>query len=189
MSKATDTTRATRIEEWVKKYGKGNVIELESDDKSCFIFNPIINLSVMKLAITARRSNAGGMVDTIINNCFIGGDDSCKTDEAFKLGIEEQIDKLIDIPDAKVEREGLKATISIEGQSIEVRVASRADIRYAEDRNKENTALNTQIYLLERTATDKVQIDALKKDNRIYLSVLLAVGELKDKKYVSLKKY
>jgi hypothetical protein len=182
------TTKA-QIEEWVKKYGKGNVIELESDDKTCFIFNPITNLNIMKMAITARRTNAGGMVDTILNNCFIGGDDSCKTDDAFRLGIEEQIDKLIDIPEAKVEREGLKATISIESHSIEVRVASRADIRYAEDRNKDNTALNTQIYLLERTITDKTKLDELKKDNRLYLSVLLSVGELKDKKYVSLKKY
>jgi hypothetical protein len=185
MSKVTKA----QIDEWVKKYGKGNVIELESDDKACFIFTPIANLNIIKMAITARRQNAGAMVDVILANCFIGGDESCKSDESFKLGIEEQLGNLIEIPEAKVEREGLKATISIDEHTIEVRVASRADIRYAEDRNKDNTALNTQIYLLEKTATDKSALDALKKNNRHYLSVLLAVGELRDKKYVSLKKY
>lgn len=174
-----------QIQEWKEKHG--TVFELQADGVVCYVFDPASNLPKWKAAVQARRKSLGHLVDCILNNCWLGGDERFKTDESLKLGIEDQIDELIDIPEYETEELANGNTlIKVGNVHCEVRKATRMDIRYAEDRNKDNKPLDTQIFLLERIAVTK--LDDIRTNTKVYLSILLAVHEIRDAKHVSLKK-
>lgn len=179
-----------QIAEWQAKYGKGNICELTYGDKTCYVFDPATDIIKMKAIIAARRKSMGDMVDSLINNCFIGGDESFKTDDQLKMGIEDQVDELMDIPEYVLEDlENGNVLIHVGEDSIEVKKASRGDVKYSEDRDKDNKPLAQQTFLLERIVVRQQDLDELRKKTKSYLGALLSVKELKDKKYVSLKKY
>lgn len=175
-----------QIAEWKAKHG--TVYQLEAENgKVCYIFDPISKLVIVKALMAAMLKGSFEFVDSLINNCWIDGDESIKADDRIKAGLYEQVKDIIDIPDHLVEFNGGKAKITIEGQSITVRMASRQEIKYAEDRNKGNKPLDTQIYLLEKIADHK-ELDEWKKNTRLYVGLLTAVDEVKDRTHVSVKK-
>lgn len=179
-----------QIVEWQAKYGKGNICELTCGDKTCYVFDPSIDLIKTKAIISARRKGRSEMVDSLVNNCFIGGDESFKTDEKLKLGIEGQVDHIMDIPEPQLEDlDNGNVLIHVGEASIEVRKAGRGDIKYSEDRDKDNKSLAQQMFLLDRIAVRTNDLDELRKNTKAYLGALLAVNNLADKKYVELKKY
>lgn len=175
-----------QIQQWKEKHG--TIYELEADGAVCYVYDPSSNLIKWKAAITARRKSIGHLVDCILNNCWLGGDERFKQDESLKLGIEEQIDELIDIPEYEIEQlENGNTLIRVGSLECEVKKATRMDIRYAEDRNKDNKPLDTQIHLLERIAV--TPLEKIRNNTKVYLSILLAVHEIKDAKHVRLKKF
>lgn len=179
-----------KIQEWVQKYGTGNVFELCAGKKFAYTYNPVTNLEKWKLAIRARRKSISDLVDFLLNNCWIDGDESFKTDDAAKLSIEDQVDQLIDVPECNTEiLPNGNILITVEGHSIEVRKATRLDIRYAEDRNRENKPLNTQIFLLDKIAVDEKKLDEIRNLPKVYAAILFAVNEIKDAKDVIIKKF
>jgi hypothetical protein len=179
-----------QIAEWQLKYGKGNIRELQADGNFCYVSDPSLNLNKMKMIIAARRKDTGAMVEAILNNCWIGGDDSFKTDAKLKLGLEDQVEDLMELPDGETEDlENGNVIISVNQISIEVRKVTRMDIRYAEDRDRDNKPLAQLQFLLERVAVDEQQLSVLRGHVREYLSVLFTLRSLKDKKHVEVKKY
>lgn len=182
MSKASPE----QIQQWKEKYG--TVYELNADGSFLYVFDPSTSLIKFKLVMAARRKSVGHMVDCIINNCWIGGDENFKTDESLKLGVESQIDEMIDIPEFTSEQlENGNVLITLGEFTCEIRKPTRMDIRYAEDRNKDNKPLETQVYLLERVAVS--DLTGIRTNVPVYVSLLLAVYEFKDAKHVELKKY
>jgi hypothetical protein len=176
-----------QIQEWKAKYGTVILIETE-DGKSAYIFDPISKLSVMKALLSALNKGDAEFVDSLLNNCWIDGDQEIKTNDKIKLGLWDQVKDLIDIPTAHVEHlDGGKAKITVEDKSIIVRLATRQEVKYAEDRNKSSKPLDTQIYLLEKIADPK-DLDEWRADNKFYLALIRAVDELKDKTHSSIKK-
>ncbi len=179
-----------QIAEWQEKYGKGNIAELSADGKFCYVVDPTNSLPRMKLMIAARRKSVGHLVDSMMANCWIDGDESFKTDEALKQGIEDQVDSIMDLPDHEiVDLDNGNISIEVNDFKIEVRRATRQDLRYAEDRDKEGKPLVEKIFLLERIAVDKQALDALRLKVKEYVSVLLSLSLIKDKKHVDLKKF
>lgn len=175
-------------EEWKKKYG--SYYELEADGKTCFVFDPMSQLKIMKQLMMARRKSKSAQVDALLANCWLGGDDSLKNDERFKLGIQDQVEELFDIPEPEVVEGENGFDILIEGTKVlSVTKATRMDVAYAEDRNSDNKPFVTSEFLIDRIAVDKEQLAKIKVDNRIYLAVLLAANEVKDKVYVRIKKH
>jgi hypothetical protein len=173
---------------WTEKYGQGNCYELIADGKSVFVFDPCTDFKKIKIVYHARQKSVSHMVDAILNNCWLGGDTSLKDNEAFKQGIEDQVDNLLNIPEAeKEELDNGNVLIKIEGVELEVKKVTRADKRYVEERNADG--LMKRVYLLERIAVDSTKLDALKAKPAAYFSALLEVMELKEKKDVELKKF
>lgn len=180
--KATDK----QIKEWKEKHG--TIYQLESEDgKVCYIFDPMSKLVIVKALMAALMKGSFEFVDSLLNNCFIGGDEGIKSDDKSKAGLWDQVKDIIDIPEHQVDFGDGVATITIEGKSINVRLATRQEIKYAEDRNKGNRPLDTQIYLLEKIADPK-ELDEWRKNNRLYVGLLTAVDEVKLRKHVSIKK-
>lgn len=177
-----------QIAAWQEKYGKGNITQLEAGGKFCYVVDPSTDLNKWKIAVAARRKSMSHLVDSIMANCWLGGDEEFKTDEALKLGIEDQIDNMIDLPEFETQDlENGNILIVVGEVTCEVKKATRGDLRWAEDKNRDNKPLNSQIYLLERIAvTDLAEI---RKNTKVYLSILLAVNDIKEQKYVGLKKF
>lgn len=175
---------------WQEKYGVGNCRELIADGKSVFVFDPCVDLNKIKAVIAARQKSVGHMVDAVLNNCWLGGDEQLRQDEAFKSGIEAQVEQMIDIPEAqKEEMANGNVKVTVGSFSIEVRKVNRADLRYGEDRNPDRKPLVSQGFVLDRVAVDPARLEELKKDARLYLAVCILVDELRDKKYVEVKKF
>lgn len=182
MSKITKA----QIEEWKKKHG--TVYELESNGKVAYIFDPTSDLRIMKLLLASFKKGSFDLIDALIANCWLGGDEEIKQDK-YKQNLVDQAERLIDIPDYEVVFHDGIATIRVNDKSvIDVRLATRGDVKYSEDRNKASKQLDTQIYLLERLAIDKKILDEVRKDNLVYLACLLAVTEIKEQEYVAIKK-
>jgi hypothetical protein len=176
--------------EWQKKYGEGNLRELTAGGQSVFIFDPSGDLTKMRAIIGARQKGVGAMVDTILANCWVGGDENLKKDEEFKQGIEDQLDEMIDLPEPVIEElENGNLLLSVEGASLEVKKGERMDVKYAEDRNPDRKPLTTSVYLLERIAVDKKALDSLRNNGRAYIGILMSADKLKAKKYVEVKKF
>lgn len=175
-----------QIQEWKAKYG--TIYQLEAENgKVCYIFDPISKLVIVKAITAAALKGSFEFVEALLNNCWIDGDVTIKSDDRIKAGLYEQTKDIIDIPDYQVSFSGSKATVTIEGQTITVRLASRQEIKYAEDRNKGNKPYDTAIYLLEKIADPK-DLDEWKKNNRMYVGLLVAVDEVKERTHVSVKK-
>jgi hypothetical protein len=177
-----------QMAEWQKTHGEGNIFELSSAGKLCYVFSPATNLRLWKLAVAARRKSVGDLVDAILNNCWLAGDPEFKTSDDLKLGIESIVDEMVDTPDHEIEElENGNLLIKVGEVKCEVRKATRMDIRYAEDRNKDNKPFDTQIHLLERIAVSK--LDDIRNDVKIYISILLVMNSIRDEKHVEIKKF
>jgi hypothetical protein len=174
-----------QIKEWKEKYGA--VYELEAEGKVCYISDPLHKLSIMKAIMQALTKGSITYVEAILNHCWIAGDESIKTDDRVKIGLIDQVHELIDLPEADIEYNETGAEITVEGKTCKVRMATRGDIKYAEDRNKAGKPLDTQIYLLDRIAIDDLK--EWRENIRLYMGLLLAVEKVKERKYVSLKKF
>lgn len=175
-----------QIQEWKKKHH--SVFALESDEKTCYIFSPIENLSILKAFMNGLAKGSFECVDVLITNCWLGGDEEMKTDDRIKMSLVDQVRDFVEFPDHEVEFDdnSKTATITVEGKPCKVRLATRQDIRYAEDRNKAGKPLDTQMYLLERIAID--DLADWRKDVPAYVSLLTAMDKVKDRTVVSLKK-
>jgi D-alanyl-D-alanine dipeptidase len=102
--------------------------------------------------------------------------------------VEAQLDDLIDIPE--YEKKTLKdgnIEITVGDVICVVTKATRMDIRYAEDRNKDGKPLDTQIHLLERIAV--TDLKDIRTNTKVYVALLFAIGEIRDEKHVELKKF
>lgn len=174
-----------QIEEWKKKYSSAH--QLTSEGKECVIFSPFDDIRVLKQAFSALMGNDKiAFVDAILNNCFLWGDESVKTDDLIKADLYDQINELVEIPEYTLTKEGSDYIVTVSGKSCKIKAASREDMKWAEKRNKQQKPFDTSIFLVDRLAGEGVE--EFKKDGRLYFALLMAVQDCKAKKEVSLKK-
>jgi hypothetical protein len=175
-----------QIAQWKEKHGV--IYQLHSEDgKTAIIFDPMSKLIIVKALLTALLKGSYEFVDALINNCWIDGDAEIKSNDKIKAGLFDQVKDIIDIPDPNIEFIDGKATITIEGKVITVRLATRQEVKFAEDRNKAGKPLDTAIYLLEKIG-DPDELDNWRKDTRLYVGLLTAMDQVKEKTHVSVKK-
>lgn len=178
-----------QIEQWKKDFG--GVYRLEYDDKRCWIRDPLNDINVMKRGMSAMQKGSISLfTETIINNCFLAGDEEIKSEEKYINGLEDDISEITEIPDAEVTKVLDKFFITVEDYSFEFKKATRHDIKKAEKRNPGMAPLKTQEVLLSELVTDsyKKGFNEIKENTKIYLGFLLAADKLKEKATVSIKK-
>lgn len=173
-----------QIDEWKKQYS--SVYELEADGLTCYVFSPLEKLAAIKQFMTALTKGSFQCVDALFNNCWLAGDEAMRTDNKIKMGLVDKVVDFVEYPDPIIEFSEDGAVITIEGKQCKVRLATRMDVTFAEERNKAGKALDTQIYLLERIAKD--DLAPWKADNRLYVALLTAMDQVKERTAVSLKK-
>lgn len=89
----------TQIEALKKKHGKVHEISFDSGEK-CYLKKP--TRATVGLAMSKARTNPLAMVDVILQNCWLGGDEVIREDVGFHVGMAEQIDKIIGTKSATV---------------------------------------------------------------------------------------
>ena len=86
-----------QIAQWKKEYAaKGKDIHkvTTASGKVGYLHDP--DRKTLSLAMTRiAQNNIVGGVEAILNNCWLGGDESIKTDDKSFMGLAGQIDKLI----------------------------------------------------------------------------------------------
>jgi hypothetical protein len=160
------------------------------DDKIAWIKDPLSDLNVMKLAFTAMKKSTIEFVKTILENCWIAGDESVKTDEKYCNFLADEVQEITDIPECIVRREDSKFIMTVGGNSCEVRMAMRADINKAEQRNAAKEPFETAINLLSYIALKPEEVENIRKTStRSYIGLLVGVEKVKNKAFVQVSKF
>lgn len=184
MSKTTEPT-PEQISQWKEQFGK--VYKIESLGKVGYLKDPLSSLAIMKQAYTAIKGGDIAYTVSILNNCWLAGDEELKTEEKYGNGLVDQIDDIADLVKFKVERKDNCYVAFVEDHTLRMKVASRHDIMDAEQRNAAGEPFETNINLLNSVCLDKEKLREIKKNDRIYIGFIRAVGKVKDKAYVSVK--
>jgi hypothetical protein len=89
-----------QIQEWKKEHGE--VIKLSADNLEGYIKKP--DRKVLSLAMTEAQVDPFGMIEVILTNCWLGGDDEMKNNDSYLMGINAQIDKVIEIKTVEIKK-------------------------------------------------------------------------------------
>lgn len=88
------------IEELKKKHGEIFLIEFE--DKKAYLKKP--SRQVLSLAMSKMQTNPLGFAETILNQCFIAGDEDVKTNDAYFFGAAAQLEGLMEVKTAELKK-------------------------------------------------------------------------------------
>lgn len=178
-----------KIQAWKKQFGSVYRIT-NAKSQSCIIKDPFSDLSIIKKAFFCLQQNGiYDFIESILNDCFLDGDRAIIADDSI-LGLEEQMNKIVFIPNHTVEElSNGNCIIKCEGIDIEVRKAERKDLQEAQRRNVDNMPFDTAIYLLDKITVSEVEkIDELRKNNRAYIGVLTALNKVRQKTEATVEK-
>lgn len=88
-----------QIAEWKSKYGE--VFAVSVDDSICYLKKP--SRAVLS-AMSGLQNDAIKASEFFLNNCWISGDESVKTDDEKFLGVVGQLGNLLQIKAATLEK-------------------------------------------------------------------------------------
>lgn len=95
------TVTQDTIDTWKKKHGEIFLISFE-DGKEVYLKKP--DRKVLSLAMSKMQSNPLGFAETILNQCFIGGDEEIKTNDNYFFGAAAQLEGLIETKQAELKK-------------------------------------------------------------------------------------
>ena len=88
---------ALQVEGWKKKWG--DVFKVTVDGRTCYLHKP--DRKTLAYVSTAK-DNPVRATETLLNNCWIEGDEEIKTDDGLFFGVSQQLGALIDIKKAEL---------------------------------------------------------------------------------------
>lgn len=90
-----------QIAEWKKKHG--NIFRIAVEDQhSCYLCTP--NRNQLSYAATAGKTDPLKFNETILRECWLGGDEEIKTDDSLFLAASSQLTEIIKVKKATVEK-------------------------------------------------------------------------------------
>ncbi|MDB0601074.1 hypothetical protein PL373_07930 [Tenacibaculum maritimum] len=93
---------AEQIEKWKKEYPEGVFRITSTDKKKGYIKAP--DRETLSYATSFLPQDKLGYADTILQSCWIGGDEALKTETKYLLGIAPQIDEAIEYVEAEIKK-------------------------------------------------------------------------------------
>lgn len=97
--KAEDVTKEV-IEQWKKEHG--DVFMVTVDDKVGYIKKP--DRKTLGAAMAFGKTNPLKFNETILNNCWLGGDEEIKDDDGCFMAVGAQLDKIIELKEAEIKK-------------------------------------------------------------------------------------
>lgn len=95
------TTNAKQIADWKAKHGDIFKIEFE-DGKEGYVRKP--TRKELSYAMTKVQSNPLGFAEVILQNCWLGGHEEVRTNDAYFLGASSQLDALMEVKAAELKK-------------------------------------------------------------------------------------
>ena len=89
-----------QIKQWKAKYKE--VFVLRVDDKVAYLRTP--DRATLSYASTLATKDPMKFNEAILTNCWLGGDEEIKTDDALFLSASSKLGELIQIKDATLEK-------------------------------------------------------------------------------------
>jgi hypothetical protein len=89
-----------QIKEWKEKYGVVNAVKV--DGHICYLKNP--SRSHLSAASVAAKTDPLKFNEVILRNCWLGGSEEIRTNDALFLGASGVLDQLIEIKEAELEK-------------------------------------------------------------------------------------
>lgn len=89
------------IEEQKKKHGEIFSISFE-DGKIAYLKKP--SRQVLSLAMSKMQTNPLAFAETILNQCFIGGDEEVKNNDTYFFGAAAQLEGLMEVKTAELKK-------------------------------------------------------------------------------------
>jgi hypothetical protein len=95
-----------QIEEWKKKHKDVYLIKVKDEQgntKSCYLRRP--DRKVLDAAYKAmQKGSISKFNETILNNCWLAGDEEIKTDEYLFGGVAEKLGDIIEFAESEVKK-------------------------------------------------------------------------------------
>ncbi len=96
-----DNAEAAFVADLKRKHGEIYVLNFE-DGKKCYLKTP--DRKTLKFAATIAQSNPLEYAEVILNNCFVGGDEDIKTNNAYFLSATSKIEQLIEVKQSELKK-------------------------------------------------------------------------------------
>lgn len=90
-----------QIEAWKAAHGEIFTIEFE-DGKAAFLKKP--SRKILKAAMAKMQTDPLSFVERILTDCWLGGDEEVKTDDAYFFGAAEQLEGLMENKKAELKK-------------------------------------------------------------------------------------
>jgi hypothetical protein len=175
-----------QLQEWKDKYGGGSILEVE--DKGCYLKPPTM-LDWKRAMSLLQEVGENAMALSLLNSCWLGGDDVIKTDDSYFLPAKKKLVKLFEYPDAKVEKDGDTYTIEIEGKVCKVKPVTREELDWAENKNPSNKPFVTDEKLFDSIKVEADEAFSDKNNATYRFPLYKALEELQNQKRATLKKF
>ena len=97
MTELKGTVTAEQIAEWKKKLG--DIFKVEVDGSVCYLKKPDRKTMsyVATLGNNPIRAN-----EALLQNCWLGGDESVKTDDEKFFGVSSKLNEIVEIKEAEI---------------------------------------------------------------------------------------
>ncbi len=90
-----------QIQEWKKKHGDIYCISFD-DGKETYIKKP--DRKTVSLAMTKMQTNPLAYAEVILNQCFVGGDESFRTNDEYFFGASAQLEQIMEVKSAEIKK-------------------------------------------------------------------------------------
>lgn len=91
-----------QIAAWKKEHG--TVIEFTDPESKQKIYLRKPTRKEISFALTEAQHNPLGLVEVILDNCWLAGDDKLKQNDDFVLGVNSRIDEIVTIKMLEVKK-------------------------------------------------------------------------------------
>lgn len=91
---------SVQIADWKKKHG--DVFQVSVEGKTAYLKKP--DRRALGAAAVVGKSDPMKYNEVLLNNCWLGGDEEIKTDDALFLGVSATLSELIEIKEAELKK-------------------------------------------------------------------------------------
>jgi len=89
-----------QIQEWKRKYG--DIYSIETGDSVCYLRKP--DRTTLKAVSAVGLNDPVRSNEVLLENCWLGGDDTIKTDDEKFFSVSEQLGGIIEIRKAELKK-------------------------------------------------------------------------------------
>lgn len=89
-----------QIESWKKKHG--DVFEVNVDGRTAYLKRP--DRKALGAASVLGKDDPMKYNETLLENCWLGGDEEIKTDDSLFLGVSSVLAEIIEIKKAEIKK-------------------------------------------------------------------------------------